>query len=89
MEGVEEEYSFCHLPNLWFKVLFGLCQLPFAFVALSTAPRSLGGNVLSRSTQSKALGMDRSDVVRAASHMYLPRDSSISLGSLTMKVFLW
>lgn len=33
VEGGEEEYSFCYI-NLWFKMLFGVCELSFAFVTL-------------------------------------------------------
>lgn len=86
MEGGEEEHSFCHIINLWFKMLFEVCRVPLVFVALWTAPSSLGGDVLSVSTQSKAPGMGKADGDGAASHMCLPGDSSIPLRSLTRRV---
>ena len=39
--------------SLGLRKLYGVCQLPFAFVV----PRSLGGNVSSESIQSTPLGM--------------------------------
>ena len=79
MEGGEEAYGFCHILNLWFKMLFAVCQPPLAFVALWSAPSIVGSNVLSASAQSKALGMGKADGGRAASHVYLTGDSSIPL----------
>lgn len=84
MEGVEEEYSFCHILNLWFKILSGVSSLLHSW---------LGGLLpaawVVMSYQSKALGMGKADRGGAASHRYLPGDSSIPLGSLTRRVFFY
>ena len=64
------------------RKLYGICQIPFAFVV----PRSLGGNVLSESVQSKPLGMGKANGSRASSLMTHP---SIPSGSSRRSVFLW
>lgn len=76
VEEDEEEYSFCPVLNLWFRKPFGVCQLPFGFVALWTAPSSPGGNVLGK-IQPKILGKGKAGGSRAASLPYLSGDSSI------------
>lgn len=49
--------------SLGLRKLYGVCQLPFAFVV----PRSLGGNVSSESIQSTPLGMGKANGGRASS----------------------
>lgn len=68
--------------SLGLRKLYGVCQLPFAFVV----PRSLGGNVLSESIQSIPLGMGKAHGSRASCLMTHP---SIPSGSSRRSVFLW